>query len=130
MNEIQFYSIIMFFAGVAITHAVFYFDLKQKRNRFYILMSAAILQVLDSVYTTHMSAFEFIKTETKTVEDSQTHEYLDTELAKISVFMEIYILLLTKAVPKEGRKYVKYKTWPEAQTLIKELRGLSDDIKR
>ena len=92
-------------------------------------MSACILQVLDSVYSMHMAAVEFAKEEIKTKEESSREEYLDTEVNKVSVFMELYVLLMIKAVPLEGRKYINYKTWPEAQSLIKELRGLIDDGK-
>ena len=129
MNEIQIYSVVMFFAGVILTHAVFFLDRQRKKKRFYILMSACILQVLDSVYSMHMAAVEFAKEEIKTKEESSREEYLDTEVNKVSVFMELYVLLMIKAVPLEGRKYINYKTWPEAQSLIKELRGLIDDGK-
>ena len=123
MNEIQLYSAIMFFAGVAITHIVFYLERRNKKKKFYIVLSATILQVLDSVYSVHMAAIEFAKEELKTKEDSLREEYLLKEEQKASVFMELYVLLFIKAVPQEGRKYINYKTWPEAKALIEELRG-------
>ncbi len=123
MNEIQFYSIIMFFAGVILTQAVFYFDRQAKKKKFYILMSATILQVLDSVHSTHMAAVEFAKDEIKFLEETEREEYLLKESQKVSVFMELYVLLFIKAVPQEGRKYINYRTWPEAKALIRELRG-------
>ena len=90
-------------------------------------MSACILQVLDSVYSVHMASYEFAREELKTVEESFSEEYLDVEVKKISVFMELYVLLLRKAVPQEGKRYINYNTWPEAQSLIKDLRGLMKD---
>ena len=129
MNEIQFYSIVMFFAGVALTHAVFYFDKQLKKQKFYILMSASILQVLDSIYSVHMAAVEFARDELKTIEEIEREEYLLKESQKVSVFMELYVLLFIKAVPKEGRKYINYKTWPEAKALINKLRGFMRDEK-
>lgn len=123
MNETQIYSVIMFFAGVALTHAAFYFDQKIKKKKFYIIISATILQILDSVHSSHMAAIEFAKEELKTVEESSRQEYLLKEGQKVSVFMELYVLLLIKAVPEEGRKYINYRSWPEAKTLIEELRG-------
>ena len=129
MNDIQFYSAVMFFAGVALSQAVFYFDKQEKKKRFYIILSAAILQVLDSVYSVHMASIEFAKDQLKTVEEKDSEEYLLKESQKVSVFMELYVLLFTKAVPPEGRKYITYKTWPEARTLIKELRGFMQDEK-
>ena len=68
MNEIQLYSAIMFFAGVALSRAVFYFDNKKKLKRFYLLLSASILQVLDNVYITHKAAIEFASEQLKNVE--------------------------------------------------------------
>ncbi len=119
----------MFFAGVVLSQAVFYFDRQEKKKKFYIILSAAILQVLDSVYSVHMASIEFAKDELKTVEEKDSEEYLLKESQKVSVFMELYVLLFTKAVPPEGRKYITYKTWPEARTLIKELRGFMQDEK-
>jgi len=123
MNEIQLYSIIMFFAGVLLTQAVFYFDRQFKRKKFYLIMSATILQVLDSIYSVHMASIEFAADETKTIEETKRDEYLLKEGQKVSVFMELYVLLFIQAVPKEGRRYINYKTWPEAKALIEELRG-------
>ncbi len=129
MNEIQIYSAVMFFAGVVLSQAVFYFDRQEKKKKFYIILSAAILQILDSVYSVHMASIEFARDELKTIEEKDREEYLLKESQKVSVFMELYVLLFIKAVPQEGRKYITYKTWPEARTLIKELRGFMQDEK-
>ncbi len=129
MNDTQIYSIIMFFAGVVLTHTVFYFDRKIKKQKFYIVMSATILQILDSVYSVHMASIEFANEEIKSVEETERQEYLQKESQKVSVFMELYVLLFIKAVPQEGRKYINYKTWPEAKALISELRGFMQNDK-
>ena len=127
MNEIQIYSILMFMAGVGLTHAVFYFDRQTKLKKFYLRMSAIILQILDNINLVHMASTEFAKEETKTVEDSKAEEYLLKEQQKLSVFMELYVLLFIKAVPPEGRKYLNYRSWPEASSLIEELRGFMNN---
>ncbi len=127
MNEIQFYSVVMFFAGVLITKALFYFEQESKKKRFYILMSAAVLQMLDSVYTSHMATVEYAEAELKRIdllEESARKEYLDKEGDKVALFMEIYTLLLIKAIPEKGRKYVNYRSWTEAKALIEQLRGV------
>ena len=105
------------------THAVFYFDRQNKKKKFYILISATILQVLDSVHLSHMAAIEFAKDEIKTLEETEREQYLKKEVQKVSVFMDLYVLLLIKSVPEEGRRYIGYKTWPEAESLIRQLRG-------
>ena len=90
-------------------------------------MSAAVLQMLDSVYTSHMATVEYAETELKRIElleESARKEYLQKESDKVGIFMEIYTLLLIKAVPEEGRRYINYRTWPEAQALIKQMRGV------
>lgn len=127
MNEIQLYSIIMFFAGVGLTHAVFYFDRKIKERKFYIFMSSVILQALDNINLVHEASLEFVRDETKTVDDFVAQEYLEKESLKVSTFMELYVLLFTKSVPLPGRKFINYKSWPEAKALIKELRGLTNN---
>lgn len=127
MNETQIYSAVMFFAGVVLTHAVFYYDRKQKEKNFYILMSACILQVLDCIHSIHMATIQFITEQTKTTEETDRDEYLLREGQKVSVFMDLYVLLLIKAVPLEGRKYINYKSWPEAKVLIEKLRGFRKD---
>ena len=132
MNDIQLYSAIMFLAGVLVTKAVFYFDQKRKTERFYLVMSAAILQVLDAVYTSHMAAVEFAQTElekTKTLEETEIEEYLEKESNKVSIFMELYTLILIRAVPEKGRRYINYRSWTEASSLIEQLRGLTKDGK-
>ena len=127
MNEIQIYSIMMFFAGVLVTKAVFYFDQETKTKKFYILLSAAVLQMLDSVHTSHMAGIEYAETELKRIElleETARKEYLEKEGNKVALFMEIYTLLLIKAVPEKGRKYINYRSWPEAKALIEQLRGV------
>ena len=129
MNEIQLYSIIMFFTGVGLTHAVFYFDKKRKRKRFYIFMSASILQVLDSIDLAHKAAIDFIAEQSKTLEDSQKQEYLEEEGKKLSTFMELYVLLFINAVPPAGRKHISFRSWSEARALIEKMRGFLKDEK-
>ena len=122
----------MFFAGVLITKAVFYFDERQNTKKFYLVVSAGILQMLDAVHSAHVSAIKFAKTEfenTKTLVETDTAEYLEKESAKISVFMELYTLLLIRAVPKKGRRYINYRNWTEASALIEHLRGLTNEEK-
>ena len=87
MNEVQLYSTIMFFAGALLTQAVFYFDRQNKRKKFYLIMSATILQVLDSIYSVHMASIEFAADETKTIEETKRDEYLLKQGQKVSVFM-------------------------------------------
>ena len=123
MNEIQTYSVIMFFAGVGLTHAVFYYERLKKKKSFYLFLSSMILQALENIHLIHQASIEFVKDKTKTIDESEAEEYLKKEDLKLSVFMEMYVLLLVKSVPKEGRKYISYKSWPEAQALLKKLRG-------
>ena len=132
MNEIQIYSAVMFFAGVLVTKAVFYFEQKQKTKRFYIIMSAAVLQILDSIHSSHLAALEYAESELKKIEiseETKTSEYLEKENQKVSLLMEVYTLLLIRAIPEKGRKFVNYKSWSEASILIEKLRGLSKDEK-
>tara|TARA_R100000005_G_C4996141_1_gene202987 strand:+ start:1920 stop:2318 length:399 start_codon:yes stop_codon:yes gene_type:complete len=129
MNEIQLYAVIMFIAGVILSHAVFYFDRKSKQKKFYIIMSATILQVLDSIHSVHLASIEFAKQELKTIEETSREEYLEVEEQKVQVFMELYTLLFIRAVPEQGRKYIKYRSWDEASSLIIKARGLINDRK-
>lgn len=124
MNEIQIYSAVMFFAGVALSHAVFYFDRINKKKNFYIFLSAVALQILDNANLLHQANAEFSASQLKTTDDLDKQEYLEKEAQKISVFMEVYVLLLIKAIPKEGRKHIKFRTWPEARSLLEKMRGL------
>ena len=119
----------MFFAGVALTHAVFYFDKKRKKKMFYLFLSSIILQILNNTHLCHLSALEFAKGRLKTFEESEEQEYLEKESKKLSAFMELYVLLLIRAVPKEGRSYINYKSWSEAESIIKELRGFMKNEK-
>ena len=127
MNETQIYSAIMFFAGVALTHAVFYFDKINKEKKFFILLSSTILQVLDNIHLINKSTLEFIKEQLKTLDESKAEEYLEKEKDKLLIFMEVYVLLLIKAVPQQGRKYINYRSWSEAKSLIEELRGFTEN---
>ena len=127
MNEIQIYSAIMFFAGVALTHAVFYFDKKNKKKNFYIYLSAVVLQILDSIHSVHLGMLEFIKEEIKNTEEHQAREYLQKEREKVDLFMNLYVLVLLRTIPKEGREYVKYSNWTEAQSLIEKMRGFMNE---
>ena len=117
----------MFWAGVLLTKAVFYFHEKSQQKKFYLVMSAAILQVLDSVYSSHMSTVEYGLSQLKkieTMEEEDLQKYLKKEGEKVLVFMEIYTLLFIRAVPEKGRKYINYRSWSEAQSIIKQMRGL------
>ena len=127
MNEIQIYSAVMFFAGVALSNAVFYFDRVNKKKNFYIFLSAVILQMLDNADLLHRAGTEFSASQLKTADDLSKQEYLEREAQKISVFMEVYVLLLIKAVPEEGRKHIKFITWPEAHALLEKMRGFIQD---
>ena len=129
MNEIQIYSALMFFSGVALTHAVFYYEKKKKEKKFYIFLSAIILQVLENIKLSHLSIAEFAKEQLKTLEESEKEKYLKEESKKLSVFMELYVLLLIKSVPQSGRKHIGFKSWAEAQALIKEMRGFLQNEK-
>jgi len=127
MNEIQIYSAIMFLSGVVLTHTVFYLDRVRKKRDFYTLLSAVILQILENVDLAHQATKEFQLEQLKTVDDSLRQEYLEKESKKISVFMDLYVLLFIKAIPEEGRKHINYRSWPEADALIKELRGFIEN---
>ena len=132
MNDIQTYSILMFFAGVALSKAVFYLDQKKKQRDFFLVISVTILQILDSVRSVHTSAVELADYELKkleTKEETDIEKYLEQENSKISIFMELYTLVLIKAVPKAGRKYINYSKWSEASSLIEQLRGIMQNGK-
>ena len=105
------------------THAVFYFERLNKKKKFYFFLSSIILQALDNLHLAHQASIEFAKDKIKTIDDSETEEYLKKESMKLSVFMEMYVLLFVKSIPQEGRKYINYKSWPEAKAILKELRG-------
>jgi hypothetical protein len=124
MNEIQLYSVIMFFTGVTFSHLVFYFDRKIKLKKFFIFMSASILQVLENIDLAHKTHLQFIAEESKIVELSEKDEYLSKESQKFSALMELYTLLLITSVPKSGRRLINYRSWAEAKVLIQKMRGL------
>jgi hypothetical protein len=126
MNEIQIYSTIMFFAGVILSQAIFYFDQKNKKRKFYIYLSAIVLQILDSVHSVHLGTLEFITEQIKNPEEPENQEYLQKESEKVELFMNLYLLVLIRAIPEEGRKHIKYRTWTEARTFIEKMRGLMD----
>ena len=83
--------------------------------------------MLDNIDLIHRSLVEFTQEQTKTLDETEAEEYLEKESQKLSVFMELYVLLLTNAVPKQGRKFINYKSWSEAKVLIKKLRGLMSE---
>ena len=132
MNDIQTYSILMFLAGVALSKAVFYLDQIKKQRDFFLVVSVTILQILDSVRSVHASAVELADYELKKLEtkdETDVEKYLEQENSKISIFMELYTLVLIKAVPKAGRKYINYSKWSEASLLIEQLRGIMQNGK-
>ena len=132
MSEIQIYSIIMFFAGVGLSKAVFYLDQKKKQKDFFLVISVTILQILDSVHSVHLAAIDASAHELKKLEihdETDIEKYLEQENSKVSIFMELYTLVLIKAVPKAGRKYINYSKWSEASLLIEQLRGIMQDGK-
>jgi hypothetical protein len=132
MSEIQIYSIIMFFAGVGLSKAVFYLDQKKKQRDFFLVISVTILQILDSVHSVHLAAIDASAHELKKLEindETDIEKYLEQENSKVSIFMELYTLVLIKAVPEAGRKYINYSNWPEASLLIEQLRGIMQDGK-
>jgi hypothetical protein len=93
-------------------------------------MSAALLQVLDSVHSVHEAAIEYNTSELKkndSIGEKELKEYLKTEREKVLVLMEVYTLLFLKAVPSSGRKFINYRSWSEAKQLIKKLRGLTGE---
>ena len=132
MSEIQIYSIIMFFAGVGLSKAVFYLDQKKKQRDFFLVISATVLQILDSVHSVHLAAIDAATHELKKLEtkdETAIEKYLEQENSKVSIFMELYTLVLIKAVPEAGRKYINYSNWPEASLLIEQLRGIMQNGK-
>ena len=132
MSEIQIYSVIMFFAGVGLSKAVFYLDQKKKQRDFFLVISATILQILDSVHSVHLAAIDTAMHELKKLEtkdETDIEKYLEQENSKVSIFMELYTLVLIKAVPEAGRKYINYSNWPEASLLIEQLRGIMQNGK-
>ena len=132
MNDIQTYSILMFLAGVALSKAVFYLDQKKKQRDFFLVISVTILQILDSVRSVHSTAIELADYELKKLEtkdETDIEKYLEQENSKLSTFMELYTLVLIKAVPKAGRKYIGYSKWSEASSLIEQLRSTIQDGK-
>jgi high-affinity nickel permease len=132
MTEIQIYSVIMFFAGVGLSKAVFYLDQKKKQRDFFLVISATVLQILDSVHSVHLAAIDTATHELKKLEtkdETDIEKYLEQENSKVSIFMELYTLVLIKAVPEAGRKYINYSNWPEASLLIEQLRGIMQNEK-
>ena len=132
MNQLQLYSFIMFFAGVALTHAVFYFQQKKKEREFLILYSAVALQALESLHVQQMSNLEMISERTKaasSMDEDQVNEYLKVEGDKVEVFMEIYTMLMIQALPKSARKLVKFSNWTQARSLIEKTRRVMKNEK-
>lgn len=122
----------MFFAGVGLSKAVFYLDQKKKQRDFFLVISATVLQILDSVHSVHLAAIDTATHELKKLEtkdETDIEKYLEQENSKVSIFMELYTLVLIKAVPEAGRKYINYSNWPEASLLIEQLRGIMQNGK-
>ena len=122
----------MFFAGVGLSKAVFYLDQKKKQRDFFLIISATVLQILDSVHSVHLAAIDTATHELKKLEtkdETDIEKYLEQENSKVSIFMELYTLVLIKAVPEAGRKYINYSNWPEASLLIEQLRGIMQNGK-
>ena len=117
----------MFFAGVFLSQVVFYYDKKRKKIKFFTYISATILQILDSVHSVHMATVEFAKEQLKNVEEEEREKYLEEESQKVSLFMQLYVLVFISAVPEDGKKYISYTNWTEAQALIEELRGFMNE---
>ena len=132
MNEIQIYSVIMFFAGVVLTHAVFYFQQKKKQKDFLILYSATALQALDNLYLQQMSNLEMILERTERdsgMDETELAEYLRQEGSKVEVFMEIYTMLMVRALPEGARKLVNFSNWTQARSLIEKTRRATENGK-
>jgi len=122
----------MFFAGVGLSKAVFYLDQKKKQRDFFLVVSATVLQILDSVHSVHLAAIDTATHELKKLEtkdETDIEKYLEQENSKVSIFMELYTLVLIKAIPEAGRKYINYSNWPEASLLIEKLRGIMQNGK-
>ena len=115
----------MFFAGVALTHAIFYFQQKKKEKDFLILYSAVALQALDSLYLQQMANIEMISERTErdsAMDETELAEYLRKEGSKVEVFMEVYTALMIKALPKGARKLINFSNWTQARSLIEKTR--------
>ncbi len=120
----------MFWSGVFITKAVFFYEEKRRTRDFYLTVSLTVLQILDSVYSAHRASVQSALAELKkieNIEESFLKKYLEKESSKVDVFMEIYTLLFIKAIPEKGRRYINYKSWTEASALIEQLRGFMQD---
>ena len=122
----------MFFAGVAITHAIFYFQQKKKQKDFLILYSATALQALDNLYLQQMSNLEMISERTERdsgMDETELAEYLRQEGSKVEVFMEIYTMLMVRALPEGSRKLVNFSNWTQARSLIEKTRRAMENGK-
>ena len=132
MNEIQIYSAIMFFAGVVLTHAIFYFQQKKKEKNFLVSYCATALQALQSLYLQQMANIEMISERTERdsgMDETELAEYLRKEGSKVEVFMEIYTMLMIRALPKGARKLVNFSNWTQARSLIEQARRVMENGK-
>jgi hypothetical protein len=119
----------MFFAGAALAKAVFYFQEKQKQKQYYVMYVAVALQALQNLFLSHKANLEVFEDRLKqnsTDAELDLEKYLENEGEKIAVFMEIYTMLLIRAVPKEARKFINFSNWTQAKALINKLRGPMD----
>lgn len=122
----------MFFAGVAITHAIFYFQQKKREKDFLISYCATALQALQSLYLQQMANIEMISERTERdsgMDETELAEYLRQEGSKVEVFMEVYTALMIRALPKEARELVNFSNWTQARSLIEKARRATEDGK-
>ena len=122
----------MFLAGVVLTHTVFYFSQKKKEKDFLISYCATALQALQSLYLQQMANIEMISERTERdsgMDETELAEYLRQEGSKIEVFMEIYTMLMLRALPKEARKLVNFSNWTQARSLIEKTRRAMENGK-
>ena len=85
--------------------------------------------MLDNISLVSEGAIIFAQEQLKNLEDSEKQEYLKQEQQKLATFMELYVLLFIRAVPIEGRKFISFKNWSEAEALIKQMRGFLENEK-
>ena len=114
------------------THTVFYFSQKKKEKDFLISYCATALQALQSLYLQQMANIEMISERTERdsgMDETELAEYLRQEGSKIEVFMEIYTMLMLRALPKEARKLVNFSNWTQARSLIEKTRRAMENGK-
>lgn len=132
MSEDTLYLCLMFWAGVLLTKSVFYFHQKNQSKKFYIFLAACGLAALENIYLSHMAGLDFVSKNIKDKNldtEKESEEYLKVEKGKISILMEIYTLLILKALPKDARRHAHYTSWNEAFSLIEKKRGFTENEK-